>query len=137
MIGVIILAQANIGKGLIAAATHTLGECPKDLKALPVTYQESPETLLKIIAEMIAQLDRDNGVLILADIYGATHTNTACRLLKRGRIEMIAGVNLPMLIRVLNYRHENLDELIDKALSGGSGGIVCAGTSENVVGSGG
>ena len=77
-----------------------------------------------ILREGIRKVDQGDGVLILADVYGATHTNVACHLLARGRIELITGVNLPMLLRVLNYRHLKMDDLIDKALSGGSGGIA-------------
>jgi PTS system ascorbate-specific IIA component len=58
----------------------------------------------------------------------------ACRLLARGRIELITGVNLPMLLRALNYRHLKMDELIDKALSGGCGGIICAANPNNARG---
>jgi len=136
MIGVILLAQQYIGKGLADAATHMLGKRPEHLAELPVDYNQAPEALLNEIQNTIKQVDQGHGVLILADVYGATHTNTACRLLERGRIEMITGVNLPMLIRVINYRHQELEELIDKALSGGSGGIVCAATSEKAAGMG-
>jgi PTS system ascorbate-specific IIA component len=68
--------------------------------------------------------------LILADVFGATHTNLACRLLIRGHIELIGGVNLPMLLRTLNYRELPMDEIMDKALAGGCGGIVCASASD-------
>ena len=64
------------------------------------------------------------GVLVLTDIYGATPSNIATKLLKPGRVEGIAGVNLPMLIRVLTYREEALETVLDKALSGATEGIL-------------
>ena len=86
------------------------------------------------LEQIVRKVEQGDGVLILADVYGATHTNVACRLLVRGRIELITGVNLPMLLRALNYRHLKMDDLIDKALSGGSGGIICAANPEQARG---
>ncbi len=126
MIGLLILAQKDMAAGLIASAAHTFGARPPALEAAGVDFVQGPEALTQMIAQRVQQLDQGDGVLILADVYGTTHTNLACRLLKRGRVELISGVNVPMLLRVLNYRHLSMDDLIDRALSGGSGGIVCA-----------
>ncbi len=126
MIGLLILAQRDFGKGLLCSAEHVLGELPPGVEALPVDYELSQDRLGEIMAERLKTLDDGDGVLILADIYGASHTNTACRLLRKKRIELVSGVNLPMLIRVLNYRGLGLEELVAKALSGGPEGIVSA-----------
>ena len=72
-------------------------------------------------------------MLILADIYGSSHTNAACRLLVPGHIELVSGVNLPMLVRVLNYRHLPMNELVRKAQSGGAQGIVCGAAPTRVA----
>jgi PTS system ascorbate-specific IIA component len=136
MIGILLLTHRHIATGLLAAAEHTLGTRPPRLGALEVDYGRTPEDIGAAIAERVRSLDGDGGVLILTDIFGATHTNLACRLLRRGRIELISGVNLPMLLRVLNYRHLPMEDLMDKALSGGCGGIVCAGEPEQQRGSG-
>lgn len=126
MIGLLILAQKDLGLGLYAAAEHTFGRRPPRLELEPIDYSETPEALYTRLAEHLKALDEGEGVLILADLYGATHTNVATRLLQRGHYELVTGVNLPMLLKVLNYRDLPMDELIDKALAGGSGGIVCA-----------
>lgn len=125
MIGLLILAQKDIGKGLLAAVEHVFGSLPPQLQAMPVSYDEPPERLSADLERRIENMDQGDGVLVLSDIYGATHTNVACRLLRPGAVELIAGINLPMLIRVLNYRHLNLTKLVEKALSGGPEGIVC------------
>lgn len=127
MIGILLLAQEDIGFGLIRAAEHTYSKRIIQLEALTVDCNQRPEQTADEIARKIEKLDQGEGVLILADVYGASHTNIACRFLKRGRKELVAGVNLPMLLRVLNYRNLKMDDLIDKALGGGCGGIVCAG----------
>lgn len=126
MIGLLILGQKDFAAGLIASAAHTFGARPPALEAAGVDFTQAPEAVAAMIAQQVERLDRGDGVLILADVYGTTHTNLACRLLQRGRIELISGVNLPMLLRVLNYRHQGMDDLIDRALSGGCGGVVCA-----------
>ncbi len=126
MIGLVILAEKNLGAGLMAAAVHTLGKQPAQLVAMDLDYQAPPERISALLRDSLQKVDTGDGALIMADVYGATHTNVACHELVRGRIELITGINLPMLLRVLNYRHLKMDDLIDKALSGGSGGIICA-----------
>jgi PTS system ascorbate-specific IIA component len=132
MIGLLILAHKNLGAGLIAAVEHTLGKRPPQLDSVELDFAESPERIDEALDQCLRKVDLGEGALILADVYGATHTNVACRRLQRGRIELVTGVNLPMLLRILNYRHMGMDDLIDKALSGGCGGIVCAGNPLNM-----
>jgi PTS system ascorbate-specific IIA component len=134
MIGIFLLAQEDIGFGLIRAAEKTYNKHIVQLEALTVDCDRRPEQTADEIERKIEKLDQGDGVLILADVYGASHTNMACRFLQRGRIELIAGVNLPMLLRVLNYRNLKMDDLIDKALGGGCGGIVCAANPSKLTG---
>ena len=126
MISLIILAQEDLGKGLLNAIEHVLGKQPSALAIQPIDYHQSQEALAQALTTCILNIDQGDGVLILADIYGSSHTNAACRLLVPGRIELVSGVNLPMLVRVLNYRSLGMDELLRKALSGGTEGIVRA-----------
>lgn len=137
MIGLLILAQSDFGAGMLRAVEHTLGRKPPQLEAVAINYSQTPEQIENTIEQYLNKVNLGDGVLFLADIYGATHTNVACRRLQRGRIELITGVNLPMLLRVLNYRDLGMDDLIDKALSGGCGGIVCAAGSPNIKEAGG
>ena len=74
--------------------------------------------------ELIKQLDRGDGVLVLSDICGATPCNIASRLVNPGRVECLAGVNLPMLVRALTYRNEPLSVAAEKALAGGREGVI-------------
>ena len=124
MIGVLLLGQREISEALVIAAEHVLGARPLQLEVLPLEHDRDPEHLLQLIEQRLTRLDDGQGVLILADIYGASHTNVACRLLAAHRVEMVCGVNLPMLLRVLNYRQLPLAEVARKAVSGGGEGIV-------------
>lgn len=126
MIGIVVLAEKGLATGLVGAAVRTLGNHPPGLETAAVDYASPPEKIAGLIERALQAADYGRGVLILADVYGATHTNLACRLLERGRIELVTGANLPMLLKALNYRHLPMDDLIDKALSGGGGGIVVA-----------
>lgn len=134
MISIIILAQADLGRGLLNAVEHVLGSKPIDFDIQPIDYHESQESLAQALAARIKKMDRGDGVLILADIYGSSHTNAACRLLAPGQVELVSGVNLPMLVRVLNYRHLPMNELVRKAQSGGAQGIVCGTPPPRAVG---
>jgi mannose PTS system EIIA component len=134
MISVLILAHHDIAMGMMSVVHHTYAKSLPQLDALGVDYDRSPDELATIIPAAIQRMDSGDGVLVLSDIHGATHTNVASRSLQAGRIEMITGVNLPMLLRVLTYRHLLMDELINKAMSGGWGGIVvCAAGDEHRV----
>ena len=89
-----------------------------------VTVHDDPEAILPVAEDLIRFLDQGAGVLVLTDIYGATPSNIASRILKPGKVEGIAGVNLPMLIRALTYREEPLGELLEKALTGATEGVL-------------
>jgi mannose PTS system EIIA component len=129
MIGIIVITHGRIGEELIAAAQHTFG-CPLvRVEAFAVSSKDASEQLEATLRARIGTLDEGDGVLLLTDIYGATPANVAARTVVPGRVEMVGGVNLPMLLRALNYRTLALQDLVNKALSGGLSGIVCASDS--------
>ncbi len=72
----------------------------------------------------LSLVDRGSGVLVLTDIFGASPANLALKLLERGRVEGLTGVNLPMLLRALHYRDRSMDILIVRARDGGRDGII-------------
>lgn len=130
MIGVLILGQKDFAEGLVRAVEHMFGTRPPAIEAVGIDYEQPPERMIELIRRRVAHVDQGDGVLILADIYGTTHTNVACRLVQPGRVELISGASLPMVLRALTYRQLKMSELIDRALSGGFNGIICAGLPE-------
>ncbi len=124
MIGIMIVAHGTLGESLIHCASHVMGGRPPQLRQLGVGVHDDPVALLPQARRMVSELDQGNGVLVLSDIYGATPCNLASKLLEPGRIEGISGVNLPMLVRAIAYRNEPLEVLLEKAISGGVGGVV-------------
>jgi len=124
MIGVLILAHDGLGAALVASATHMLGRAPENVREIGMTSADDPDAILARGRAALRELDAGSGVLVLTDIYGATPCNVASRLLLRGRVEGVSGVNLPMLLRVLTYRDGGLESLVEKARSGGTEGVV-------------
>ena len=124
MIGILIVSHGAFGESLIHSASHVLGKRPLYLRQLGVTVHDDPDDILPLAEDLIRFLDQGDGVLVLADIYGATPANIACRLLRPGRVEGLAGVNLPMLIRAITYREEPLLIMRDKALEGAAEGVM-------------
>ena len=124
MIGILIIAHGTLGESLIHCASHVLNKRPARLKQLGVTAQDDPLLLLPQARSLVKEIDNGAGVLILSDMYGGSPSNIAAKLLVPGRVEGVAGVNLPMLIRALTYRDRALATLVSKAVSGGCEGVL-------------
>lgn len=124
MIGLLIVAHGTLGESLIHCASHVMGKRPLYLRQLGVTIHDEPDAILPQGRDLVRFLDQGDGVLILTDIFGATPSNIACKLLEPGRVQGVSGVNLPMLIKALSYREQPMETLIEKALGGASEGIV-------------
>ena len=104
-------------------ACHVLNKRPVQLNQLGVAAQDDPLDLLPLAHEMLKLVDNGKGVLVLTDIFGASPANLASKLLEPGRIEGIAGVNLPMLLRALTYREKGMEILLTRAVAGGRDGV--------------
>jgi len=124
MIGILVVAHGTLAESLVECATHVLGQRPTDLAALNFMGHADPDERTAILQARIAELDQGGGVLVLADIYGATPCNTLCRLLAPDHVEGVAGVNLPMLLKALNYRDSMpLLQLVERIVNGGRASI--------------
>ncbi len=125
-VGLLTITHDRIGASLIATAQAMLVTCPLVVDHLEVTLSADPDCVYEQARALAQQLDGGAGVLVLTDMYGATPANIAQRLLAEPGVRVISGINLPMLIRVLNYPNLPLDELAAKALSGGHDGIIAS-----------
>jgi len=125
MIGILIVSHGAFGESLIHSASHVLGKRPLYLRQLGVTVHDDPDEILPTAQDLIRFLDQGQGVLVMTDIYGATPSNIGARLLQRGRVEGVSGVNLPMLIKALSHREAStLEDLVEKAVAGAHEGVV-------------
>jgi PTS system ascorbate-specific IIA component len=124
MIGILIVAHGALGQSLVDAVTHVLGARPPQFAVFPVGADDDPLELLPKARAEVSALDSGDGVAVLADLYGATPCNLAAKLARPGRVEVIAGVNLPMLVRAFTYRTRGMEMLVKKAISGGCEGVL-------------
>ncbi len=123
MVGILIVAHGTLGESLVQCASHVMGGRPPQLMQVGVSMHDDPALMVPQLLKLVRQLDEGNGVLVLTDVYGATPSNIAARVLVPGRVEGIAGVSLPMPVRALTYRNEPLKTVVAKAMSGGVEGV--------------
>ena len=121
-VGLLIISHEEIGRALIQTVIQTIGSSPLPVEILSVPKECYPEALAEHARKAAASLDHDAGVLVLTDMYGATPSNIALRL-TGAKVRIVTGLNLPMLMRVLNYSQLGLDQLAEKAVSGGREGV--------------
>ena len=126
MIGILIVAHAPLASALRDCALHVFPECAAGVQALDIAPNASPEESLVLAKAAMAQLNTPE-VLLLSDVFGATPSNVAQKLNDGIDTRLLTGVNLPMLLRSVCYRHETLDALAARAHVGGSQGIMPVG----------
>lgn len=124
MIGILLITHGSLGEALLQCACHVLNRRPPQILQLGVAGQDDPLDALPLARRLLEMVDDGSGVLILTDILGATPANIAAKLLEPGRVAGVAGVNLPMLLRVITYRERSMDVLLKKAIAGACEGVV-------------
>jgi PTS system mannose-specific IIA component len=106
MIGILIVSHRQLGEALIDASEFILGEKPEALASVSIDINENADKLRKKIMAGIKEVDRQKGVLILTDMFGGTPSNLSYSFLEEGRVEVISGVNLPMVIKAVSVRKD-------------------------------
>lgn len=122
-VALLLITHGDIGKSLHDAAITIIGSSSLRTRFLSITTDSQPEQMIDMANDMVNALDSGDGVLILTDMYGSTPSNIACAL-QYHNVEVVAGLNLPMLMRILNYPNLPLHRLADKAVSGGKEGVM-------------
>ena len=117
--GILIIAHRPLASALRDCVLHVYPEAADGVLALDVVANEPTDTTRLSAAALLAQLRAPN-TLVLTDVFGATPCNVAQKVVDGVHSKLVAGVNLPMLLRTVNYRHEPLDVLVARALSGGA-----------------
>lgn len=124
MIGILLVTHGTYGEALIQNVCHVLNKRPSRIAQLGVAAQDDPLDLLPLARLLLNEVDGGEGVLVMTDIYGASPSNLAMKLLEPGRVEGVAGVNLPMLLRAITYREKGMETMLSKAISGGRDGVM-------------
>ncbi len=118
MIGILVVSHEPLGTALIHCTRHIFGRMPTQLAALDVIPDEDPELALSAARELLKRINDGTGAIVLTDLFGATPARIASRLAEAERVVVIAGVNLPLLVRALTHRRGPLDEVAAKLLEG-------------------
>ncbi len=124
MVGILLVTHNGLGDSFADCVRHVLGEAPRNLKVLPVLADDDPQLKLAEGQALVRQLDTGSGVLLLSDVFGATPSNIARQLCHAECVMGVAGVNLPMLLRVVCSSGRTLPELAEIAIRGGRECIV-------------
>lgn len=124
MIGILLITHGSFGESLVQNVCHVLNKRPPQLLQLGLAPQDDPLDMLPLARRLLQAVDSGDGVLVMTDVWGASPANLAAKLLQPGRVEGVAGVNLPMVLRALTYRDRSMDTLITKAVAGGRDGVV-------------
>jgi PTS system ascorbate-specific IIA component len=120
---IFIVAHAPLAQALKACAMHVYPECANEVLALDVQADDTPEQSMQAAQQLWAGVP-DGDVLVLTDVLGATPANVAQQWARDRKAKIIAGVNLPMLLRSVCYRHEPIEGLVQRAMTGGALGVV-------------
>jgi PTS system mannose-specific IIA component len=122
MIGLVLVTHGRLAAEFVAAMEHVVGAQDR-VEPICIAADDDMELRRADIAAAVARCNAGQGVIILTDMFGGTPSNLAISLLGP-QVEVIAGVNLPMLIRALTYRDQTLEQMLAKAISGGCDGVV-------------
>lgn len=125
MIGILLMMHAPLSSAFLATVEHVFKNMPQGLRVLDVLPDQDPSEVLELATQALLELDVGDGVLVLTDVCGATPANCAQRLLENNpSIQLIHGLNLPMLLRALSYRGLPLTQLVQKTIEGGHNGMM-------------
>lgn len=125
-VGVVLVTHANYGAHLLEAAEFILGP-QQGCAFIGVDGTQEVEDTLKGLKKAVKEADTGGGVILLTDMFGGTPTNLSLSLLGKSKLEVVTGMNLPMLLKVLGSRQQPLDKLAKEAKNAGCQGIVVAG----------
>ncbi len=123
-VGLITVTHNGIGEAICDAAEAILGRSPAGVRHFAFAPGDSADTLLRDLTAAVGEIDAGDGVAVLTDLYGATPCNIARRLGPDQPVRVLSGINLPMVLRLLNYTHLELERVIQRATDGAHIGVI-------------
>ncbi len=123
-IGLLLVTHRHIGKAYLETLKATFGQLPTNIDCLEIGAHPDPDKLAEQAKAMCQSLTQGDGVLVLTDVYGSTPSNVCQQLHAAEKVRVVAGMNLPMLFKVINYAHVPLDQLVELAVTAGKEGIL-------------
>ena len=125
MLGIVLVAHNDLAEAMKSVAEHVAGPL-NDVLCVSVRANDDIEEKRNEIASKIGQVDKGKGVVLLTDMFGGTPSNLAISLMQEGRIEVISGMNIPMLVKLVRMRRKSLSEAILAAAESGQHYIMVA-----------
>ena len=123
--GILLITHPGVGSALLAVATALLRNLPLRAEAFEVPFDADLDALLPAASAALRKVDGGDGVLVLTDLYGASPSNLAAQLARLGTpVRRVAALSLPMLLRVMNYPEQGLDDLPATAAAGTRNGAI-------------
>ena len=116
MIGIMVVSHEPLGTALFRCTRHIFGRLPPQLAALDVIPDEDPAVAIGAARELLARMNDGSGVIVFTDVFGATPSRIAMMLAEPHRVAVIAGVNLPLLVKALYNRRGPLDETVGQLI---------------------
>ncbi len=124
-VGILLVTHTGVGAALLGVATQLLRQLPLKAEAFEVPFDSDIDALLPAASAALRRVDDGAGVLVLTDLYGASPSNLAAKLSRLGTpVRRVSALNLPMLLRVMNYPELDLDELPAVAAAGARNGVI-------------
>ncbi len=121
--GILMITHPGIGNAILHSARRIVVDCPLRAKCLEVPLDAPLDRIHSQAQELVQRLDNGDGVLVLTDIFGATPNNIARQLAQPGRVAILSGLSLPMLVRLFNYPDNDLQAMCATAIQGATRGI--------------
>jgi PTS system ascorbate-specific IIA component len=138
MAGILIIAHTPIASAMLSFAEHVYGSIPDHIQAVDIPAHEDAKISFERVMVAAKAVETHGELLVLTDVMGATPANVASRLMsqqnssgKKLKVQILAGLNLPMLMRAVSYKDDALDALVQKTLQGGKNGILRLGAMAN------
>ena len=124
-VGILVVTHGRTGETLLETARAVLGgELLLTTRAFVVLLDCDTDAATRELHRHCRELDEGDGVLILSDLYGSTPCNVSAMCCRKGKVHAVSGINLSMLIKIMNYHTLDLPSLTAKALEGGRGGVM-------------
>ncbi len=126
MIGILVVSHEPLGTALIRCTRHIFGAMPPQLAALDVVPDEDPEAAFSAARELLARINDGSGAIVFTDCFGSTPSRIAVRLAEPLKVAVVAGVNLPMLLKAITQRRRPVDEVVEELIAAGQRAIRLA-----------
>lgn len=127
-LGILVVTHGGLGESLVRAAGFILGDVPERLLSYSMDWEDDVDETRDGLVQCIQELGTEEGVLVLTDMFGGTPTNVSLSLLKQENVEVVCGVNLPMVLKALGLRNvQNLSDAAGQVAEGGREGVCVAG----------